>query len=252
MKIVGSYLSPYVRKVLACLAIKGVEYEIDPIPPFFGNDEFERLSPLRQIPLLIDGDFVLRDSSVICAYVDEAYDGPALYPLDVRARAQARWLEEYADTRMANVFVWGMFYQRHIHPALWGTPGDEALFEQSLSVDMPAVLDYLESELPDCGFLFGEIGAADVSIAAHFRNAAFLGIRVDSQKWPRTAAFVDRVLAHPSVAGLHKFEVLQFEASSGSRRQAMLDAGAPLSKESFFAARPPRWGVMRQGLKKGS
>lgn len=35
--IIGNYGSPYVRKVLAALAIKGVEYEIDPIVPFFGG-----------------------------------------------------------------------------------------------------------------------------------------------------------------------------------------------------------------------
>ena len=34
--IIGSYLSPYVRKVLVCLEIKGIAYEIDPIVPFYG------------------------------------------------------------------------------------------------------------------------------------------------------------------------------------------------------------------------
>ena len=45
-KIIGSYLSPYVRKVLVCLDIKGVPYEIDPIVPFHGNDEFARYAIL--------------------------------------------------------------------------------------------------------------------------------------------------------------------------------------------------------------
>ena len=31
IRIVGSYVSPYVRKVLACLLLKGLAYEIDPI-----------------------------------------------------------------------------------------------------------------------------------------------------------------------------------------------------------------------------
>src|SRR5207237_10422836 len=67
MKIIGSYVSPYVRKVLACMALKGVDdYEIDPITPFFGDDEFARLSPLRRIPVLIHEELVLTDSSVIC------------------------------------------------------------------------------------------------------------------------------------------------------------------------------------------
>ena len=56
MNIIGSFVSPYVRKVLACLELKGLDYEVDPITPFFGNDEFSRLSPLRRIPVLIDGD----------------------------------------------------------------------------------------------------------------------------------------------------------------------------------------------------
>lgn len=61
MKIIGSYVSPYVRKVLACLNLKGLDYEIDPITPFFGNDDFACMSPLRRIPVLVDGDLTLCD-----------------------------------------------------------------------------------------------------------------------------------------------------------------------------------------------
>ena len=102
MTIIGSFVSPYVRKVLACMHLKGLDYEIDPITPFFGNDEFRRLSPLCRIPVLIDGDFSASDSSVICAYLDEAYPGHPLFPWDPKQRARSRWLEEYADTRGIN------------------------------------------------------------------------------------------------------------------------------------------------------
>jgi glutathione S-transferase len=54
VQIVGSYLSPYVRKVLVVLDLKGIPYEIDPIVPFFGNERFSALSPIRRIPVLID------------------------------------------------------------------------------------------------------------------------------------------------------------------------------------------------------
>jgi glutathione S-transferase len=64
--IIGSYLSPYVRKVLVCLHVKGVPYQIDPIVPFFGDEQFTKLSPLRPIPVLVDGDITLSDSTVIC------------------------------------------------------------------------------------------------------------------------------------------------------------------------------------------
>ena len=94
--IIGNYLSPYVRKVLLCLELKGIAYEVDPLVPFYGNDAFSRLSPLRRIPVLIDGDLVLTDSSVICEYLEDLRPEPALYPADIRDRARARWLEEFA------------------------------------------------------------------------------------------------------------------------------------------------------------
>src|SRR3954464_8565102 len=100
LTIIGSYASPYVCKVLARMNLKGLRYEVDPITPFFGNDEFRRLSPLCRIPVLIDGDFSVSDSSVICAYLDETYSGLPLFPTDPKDRARARWLEEFADTRL--------------------------------------------------------------------------------------------------------------------------------------------------------
>ena len=86
IRIIGSFVSPYVRKVLACMNLKGLAYEVDPITPFFGDDAFEAMSPLRRIPVLIDGDFHASDSSVICAYLDEAYPGHPLLPADPRDR----------------------------------------------------------------------------------------------------------------------------------------------------------------------
>ena len=148
MKIIGSYVSPYVRKVLACIALKGLDFEIDPITPFFGGEEFDRLSPLRRIPVLIHNDLVLSDSTVICAWLDEAYPGHPLLPATPAERARARWLEEYADTRLGDLTIWGLFYQKFVHPAVWGEPGDAARIERTLSEGLPAALDYLEGEVP--------------------------------------------------------------------------------------------------------
>ena len=244
MQIIGSYVSPYVRKVLACLALKGLDYEIDPITPFYGGDGFERLSPLRRIPVLIDGDLTLCDSSVICAYLDEAYPGRPLLPGTPADRARARWLEEYADTRLGDVFIWGLFYPRFVHPIVWGEPGDSDRIERSLAVEIPAALDYLEPLLPADGFLFGEIGLADISIASFLRNAAYVGFTVDPERWPRTAAFVDRVLAEPCLADLLPFEQVQTGTTPAGRRQALIAAGAPLIAETL-GTREPRRGIMR-------
>lgn len=245
MKIVGSYVSPYVRKVLACLALKGLDYEIDPITPFYGNDEFERLSPLRRIPVLIEDGLTLCDSSVICAYVDEAYPGRPLLPADPRDRACARWLEEYADTRLGDVFIWGLFYPKFVHPIVWGEPGDPERIARTLDEDLPRELDWLEGQLPGEGWLFGdEIGLADIAVASIFRNGAHIGVEPDPARWPRVAGFVARALAHPCFASLLPFEKVQLGASPAGRRQALLAAGAPLTAETM-ATREPRRGVMR-------
>lgn len=244
MQIIGSFVSPYVRKVLACLELKGLDYEVDPITPFFGNDEFGRLSPLRRIPVLIDGDVVLSDSSVICAYLDEAYPDPPLLPASPADRARARWLEEFADTRLGDLFIWGLFYQRRVHPLVWGEPGDEERVQRVLSNDVPPTLDYLEGELPESGFLFGEIGLADFALASFFRNAAYAEFEVDPARWPRTARFVAAVLAHPIMDRLGRLEAIQLNATIAGRRQALIDAGAKLTATSY-GTREPRQGMMR-------
>jgi glutathione S-transferase len=244
LRIIGSFVSPYVRKVLACMNLKGIAYEVDPITPFFGNDQFERLSPLRRIPVLVDGDFAISDSSVICAYLDDAYSGHPLFPGDPKDRARARWLEEYADTRLGDLFIWAYFYQKVVRPMVWGEPTDEERVRKAEQEDIPAALDYLERELPESGFLFREIGAADISIATFFRNGAYAGFEADAARWPRTAAFVQRTLGHPCIAGLLPFEDVQRGVEIKRRRQALLDAGAPLTSETL-GVREPRRGKMR-------
>jgi glutathione S-transferase len=244
LTIIGSFVSPYVRKVLAAMNLKDLAYEVDPITPFFGNDEFERLSPLRRIPVLIDGDFSVSDSTVICDYLEDAYPGQPLYPSDPRQRARARWLEEFADTRLGDLFIWSLFYQKVVKPMVWGEPTDEERVARTLSEDIPAALDYLEAELPAEGFLFGGIGVADIAIATFFRNGAYAGFEIDAGRWPRTAAFVERVLAHPCIADLLPFEDVQRGAAIKGRRQALLDAGAPLTANSL-GLREPRKGYMR-------
>jgi len=244
MKIIGSYVSPYVRKVLACMNLKGLAYEIDPITPFFGNEEYERISPLRRIPVLVDGDVSICDSSVICAYLDDAYPERPLLPAGPGDRAKARWLEEYADTRLGDIFIWGLFYQKVVRPAVWGEPGDEERMARTLTEDVPHTLDYLEHELPRSGFLFGDIGLADIAVASFFRNAAYAGFEPDPERWPVTAEFVERALAHPSIASLLPFEDVQRSAEIKHRRQALLEAGAPLTSETL-GQREPRRGYMQ-------
>jgi len=243
VRIVGSYLSPYVRKVLVCLEQKGIAYEIDPIVPFFGDERFSKASPLRRVPVLIDDRVTLSDSSVICQYLEDRHPEPRLYPRDVALRARARWLEEFADTRMGDVFIWRLFNQLAIRPRVWGEKTDEALVAKTLAEDVPQVLDYLEAELPAQGYACGELSVADVSLACFFRNAAFVRFRVDAARWPRTAALVDRVLAGAAFQRLAPFEECLLRTRIPEQRSALASAGAPLTAESWGTATPRR-GIM--------
>jgi glutathione S-transferase len=240
VRIVGSYLSPYVRKVLVCLESKGIPYQIDPIVPFFGDERFSAASPLRRVPVLIDDRVTLSDSSVICQYLEDLHPEPALYPRDVAARARARWLEEYADTRMGDVFIWRLFNELAIKPRVWGEKTDDAVVARTLAEDVPAVLDYLEAELPPEGFACGEFSIADVAIAVFFRNAAFARFRIDAARWPRSAGLVERTLGTGPFRRLAFFEDQMLRTRIPEQRAALAGIGAPLTAESWASATPRR------------
>jgi glutathione S-transferase len=232
-KVIGSYLSPYVRKVLVCLDIKAVPYEIDPIVPFYGNEQFERISPLRRIPVLVDDRVTLADSSVICEYLEERYPHPRLFPEELSLRARMRRLEEFADTRMGEVLIWHFFNQLVIRRFVWGETGDEEVLRKAREVEIPHVLDYLESQLPSGGYLFGAISVADVAIACFFRNAAFVKYSIDAARWPLTASFVARVLGHGSFERLRPLEELCLRTAIPEHRRILRDAGAPIGAETL-------------------
>lgn len=244
VRILGSYISPYVRKVLVVLDIKGIPYEIDPLVAFYADDEFSKLSPLRRVPVLLDDQITLTDSTVICEYLDERHPAPPLLPRGAAARARARWLEEYADTRMAEVFIWRLFNQHVIQRFIWGREPDPEILRRTHEEDIPHVLDYLEAQLPPDGFIFDELSIADIAIAAPLRNAGFVRFRVDPDRWPRTAAFVDRILALPSFAGLRPYEDLSIRTPILEHRTALQAIGAPLTGTTFTTTTPRR-GIMK-------
>ena len=246
LKVIGNYLSPYVRKVLACLELKQLEYEVDPIAPFVGNDAFTRLSPLRRIPVLIDDGLVVNDSSVICQYLEDKHPTPALYPRDIADRARARWLEEYADTHLAAALIWRLFYQQAIRRHVFHEPVDEAVVQHALETDIPAALDYLETQLPEDGFLFGfgALSIADIAIASYFRTASFVRYGIDAARWPASAAFVAHVLAQPAFVKLARYEDAMLRLPLAEQRAALLAAGAPLTSDTL-GTDPPRHGLPR-------
>src|SRR5690606_4492612 len=89
MIVYGVKFSPYVLKVLVALEEKGIAYRVEP--------PAQALHPLGKMPVLRDGDLVIPDSSVICAYLDRKHPKPALLPEVPAELAKALFLEEYAD-----------------------------------------------------------------------------------------------------------------------------------------------------------
>jgi hypothetical protein len=57
---------------------------------------------------------------------------------------------------MGEVFIWRFFNEIIIRQFVWGEKTDDAVVRNTLDVEIPQVLDYLERELPSGGsFFFG-------------------------------------------------------------------------------------------------
>ena len=186
----------------------------------------------------------LCDSSVICQYIEDKQPYPALFPRNIANRARARWLEEFADTRMGDVFIWRLFNQIAIRPSVWGEKGDREMVDRTLKEEVPTVLDYLEAEAPADGFRFGAtLSVADIAIAAFFRNAGWVRFQIDAARWPKTAAWIARTLAAPPLAKLAKIEEAVLRVPIAEQRAALKALGAPISTETCAGA-VPRRGIM--------
>jgi glutathione S-transferase len=203
MILYGSSLSPFVRKTLAFASEKGVDVELRPTgsAPGQPSDEFLEASPLKKMPALRDGDFTLADSSAIAAYLDAKFPEPQLIPADPKQRGRTIWFEEFADTVLASCSA-KMFYNRVVLPRFFGRPGDEEAARNAEREELPGMLDYLETEVPEPGeFLVGgRITLADIAIASPFANFAHLEFARDASRHGRVYAYVDSILSRPSFA----------------------------------------------------
>lgn len=111
----GVSASPYVRKVIAVLAMKQLSFEHKQQMPFARDAEFNKISPLGKVPALQDGDITLCDSTVICEYLEDIYPEINVYPINHANKAKARWVEELAGSRVTELAA-GIFFQRFMRP----------------------------------------------------------------------------------------------------------------------------------------
>lgn len=211
----GVIFVPFVRKVRAVLALKAIPYQQVSVMPGAMDPAFLAKSPLAKVPVWEEPDFVLPDSSAICAYLERTVPAPPIHPSDPRAFASALFWEEYADTRLVEACD-PVFFQRIVRPRVLRQASDEAIVRRHVEEVIPPVLDQIEALYCSRGPLRAD-GAAragtddssppapDVSAIALWSvlvNLAHVGVPVDPSHWPGVAALVARLNAHPALGPL--------------------------------------------------
>lgn len=203
----GVIFAPFVRKVRAVLALKGIDYQQVSVMPGAMDAAFLAKSPLSQVPVWEEADFVLPDSSAICAYLERRVPSPALYPADPRAFASGLFWEEYADTRLVDAGE-PIFYERLVRPHVLRQTTNEEVVRRNLEEVIPPVFDQLESlylvpgplrpgGLDAAGIGAGGLDVSALAVWAPIVNLEHVGIAIDAGRWPRLAAFMEALNAHP-------------------------------------------------------
>ena len=206
MIVYGSSMSPFVRKVLAFGIEKGIALELSPAGMGRGGPAFEECSPFGKMPGFRDPgadngrDFCISDSTAIITYLEAKFPEPNMIPIDPIARARTIWFEEFTDTIMF-AMAGKVFFNRFVAPKVLKQPGDDALADAAVEIELPPLLDYLETQVTASGYLVEDrITLADIAVASPFVNLGHVGCPIDAARWPKTAAYVRGILARPSFA----------------------------------------------------
>ena len=200
MILYGSTMSPFVRKVAAYAVEKGIDFELKPTGMGDPDPEFRAASPFGKMPALVDGDYKLADSSAIIHYLEAKYPEPELIPANPEERGRVIWFDEFADTLL---FACGakIFFNKVVAPRFLGREGDLSAAETAERDELPPLLDYLESVIPDSGYLVGDrLTLADLSVAGPFANFSHCDVTIDKARYPKIRAYVAAILARPSFA----------------------------------------------------
>ncbi|MER8993794.1 glutathione S-transferase family protein [Mesorhizobium sp. M0074] len=146
--VYGADYSVYVRIVRLVLEEKGVGYELVPVDVFAADGipgwYFEH-QPFGRIPAFEHDGFRLYETGAIARYVDEAFGGPALQPVEARPRARLNQITGLLDAYAYRTMVWDVAVER-----LEKTPPDEAVIANGLRQARTALqaLSSLKAEGP--------------------------------------------------------------------------------------------------------
>ena len=195
MKLYSGPLSMFGAKAEIAAREKGLEFELVMVPFEMAtlyrpkHPEVLRINPKRQVPVLIDGDLELFDSTQIFEYLETVRPEPALWPAELKARARARLLEHKSDEIYFPPIVRLM--------GLQNAPDDPAAVEARAASAM--YYDELERTLGGGDWLAGSYSYADIA----FYMAQLFGARMGApmeDRHPGLQAWRDRMSARPAVA----------------------------------------------------
>lgn len=187
---------PYAQKVRIVLAEKDLEYErkfVDLRKNEQRSAEFLKLNPLGKVPVLVDEDVVVYDSTIINEYLDEEYPSQPLMPVnDSGARAQVRMMEDLADT---------LFTPRvDLLMAEFRRPEEERDAERirRLQTELLQLLRRLELPLGRTPYVAGEFSLADAAFAPGVLLLEHIGVVLDSSL-PHVRRWVEALHSRASV-----------------------------------------------------
>jgi glutathione S-transferase len=194
MKLYSGPLSMFGAKAEIAAHEKGLAFELVMVPFEMKtlyqpkHPEVLRINPKRQVPVLIDGDLEIFDSTQIFEYLESIKPEPALWPADPKARARARLLEHKSDEVYFPPIVRLM--------GLQATPDDAAAVEARAAA--LAFYDGMEKAMADKEWLAGSYSYADIA----FYMAQIFGDRMGApmtDAHPKLQAWRDRMSARPPV-----------------------------------------------------
>jgi glutathione S-transferase len=184
----GTTLSGHAHRVELMLRMLGLPYRgVEASAAVRGTPEFHRLNPLRQIPVLQDGDLTLADSNAILVYLAKRYaPGSQWLPEEPAAAARVqRWLSVAAGEVMYGPAIARMVSQ-------WNFPGDLKRAKQIAAV----LLRFMDDHLKDRSFLAAEHPTiADLACYSYVAHAPEGGIALEA--YSSVLAWLRRVEALP-------------------------------------------------------
>ncbi|WP_327753409.1 glutathione S-transferase family protein [Sphingobium sp. SJ10-10] len=210
MILYGARPSPFVRKVIVFAAEKGIDLEVKPGGFGQGGEAFAQTSPFGKIPGFQDGDFLISDSTAIITYLDTLHPEPNLIPVEAKARARTIWYEEFGDT-IVQATGMQIFFNRMVAPFM-GMAQDLAAAEKAEADSLPKLYDYLESILPDSGFLVEDrFTLADIAVACPIINVCYCSSVLAEGRWPRLRGWLQQMRERPSFAAALAVEAKAIE-----------------------------------------